>query len=251
MSSTNNVANNSLIDIKDKFAKIKLCVFDMAGTTVNEDNLVYKTVRDSINQSLRSANHSDKQVNLDLCLEYGAGKEKSKAIYDILNTLEFSDAEIESLTSTAFATFKDSLATAYNQDTLAEFEGMSDLFEQLKNNGRHVVLNTGYDSKTANKILTILGWSVGSQVDALVTADDVDNGRPAPDMITLAMKQFNIEDSQLVLKAGDSGIDIEEGQNAGCGLVVGVLSGAQNEQQLAKYQPDVILNKLTDLHELI
>ena len=251
MSSTNNVANNSLIDIKDKFAKIKLCVFDMAGTTVNEDNLVYKTVRDSINQSLRSADHSDKQVNLDLCLEYGAGKEKSKAIYDILNTLEFSDAEIESLTSTAFATFKDSLATAYNQDTLAEFEGMSDLFEQLKNNGRHVVLNTGYDSKTANKILTILGWSVGSQVDALVTADDVDNGRPAPDMITLAMKQFNIEDSQLVLKAGDSGIDIEEGQNAGCGLVVGVLSGAQNEQQLAKYQPDVTLNKLTDLHELI
>lgn len=251
MSSTNNVANNSLIDIKDKFAKIKLCVFDMAGTTVNEDNLVYKTVRDSINQSLRSADHSDKQVNLDLCLEYGAGKEKSKAIYDILNTLEFSDAEIESLTSTAFATFKDSLATAYNQDTLAEFEGMSDLFEQLKNNGRHVVLNTGYDSKTANKILTILGWSVGSQVDALVTADDVDNGRPAPDMIALAMKQFNIEDSQLVLKAGDSGIDIEEGQNAGCGLVVGVLSGAQNEQQLAKYQPDVILNKLTDLHELI
>lgn len=251
MSSTNNVANNSLIDIKDKFAKIKLCVFDMAGTTVNEDNLVYKTVRDSINQSLRSADHSDKQVNLDLCLEYGAGKEKSKAIYDILNTLEFSDAEIESLTSTAFATFKDSLATAYNQDTLAEFEGMSDLFKQLKNNGRHVVLNTGYDSKTANKILTILGWSVGSQVDALVTADDVDNGRPAPDMITLAMKQFNIEDSQLVLKAGDSGIDIEEGQNAGCGLVLGVLSGAQNEQQLAKYQPDVILNKLTDLHELI
>ncbi|MGX8219496.1 HAD family hydrolase [Psychrobacter celer] len=251
MSSTNNVANNSLIDIKDKFAKIKLCVFDMAGTTVNEDNLVYKTVRDSINQSLRSADHSDKQVNLDLCLEYGAGKEKSKAICDILNTLEFSDAEIESLTSTAFATFKDSLATAYNQDTLAEFEGMSDLFEQLKNNGRHVVLNTGYDSKTANKILTILGWSVGSQVDALVTADDVDNGRPAPDMITLAMKQFNIEDSQLVLKAGDSGIDIEEGQNTGCGLVVGVLSGAQNEQQLAKYQPDVILNKLTDLHELI
>jgi|29_taG_2_1085357.scaffolds.fasta_scaffold00171_10 phosphonatase-like hydrolase len=258
MSSTNNVANNSLIDIKDKFAKIKLCVFDMAGTTVNEDNLVYKTVRDSINQSLRSADHSDIQVNLDLCLEYGAGKEKSKAIYDILNTLELSDAEIESLTSTAFATFKDSLATfkdslatAYNQDTLAEFEGMSDLFEQLKNNGRHVVLNTGYDSKTANKILTILGWSVGNQVDALVTADDVDNGRPAPDMITLAMKQFNIEDSQLVLKAGDSGIDIEEGQNAGCGLVVGVLSGAQNEQQLAKYQPDVILNKLTDLHELI
>ncbi|MGB6925794.1 hypothetical protein [Psychrobacter sp.] len=33
-------------------------------------------------------------------------------------------------------------------------------------------------------------------------------------MITLAMKQFNVDNSQQVLKAGDSGIDIEEGKNA-------------------------------------
>ena len=57
-----------------------------------------------------------------------------------------------------------------------------------------------------NKILDILGWSAGREVDALITADDVTNGRPAPDMITLAMDKFGIEDSKQVLKAGDSGI---------------------------------------------
>ncbi|MFK3989767.1 MULTISPECIES: phosphonatase-like hydrolase [unclassified Psychrobacter] len=256
-----NTANNNIISssshgdslnsIKNKFFDIRLCVFDMAGTTVNEGNLVYKTVCNAINEALKSAGKSDKQVSLELCLEYGAGKEKRNAIRDILNRLDLSDACIKSLTDTAFAAFKVNLATAYNKDTLSEFEGMSELFEQLKASGRKVVLNTGYDAKTANKILTILEWSVGDQVDALVTADDVENGRPGPDMITLAMKQFNIENSQQVLKAGDSGIDIEEGNNAGCGLVLGVLSGAQNEQQLVKYSPDTILDKLTDLKELI
>ena len=214
--------SDSLNSIKNKFFDIKLCVFDMAGTTVDEGNLVYKTVCNAINEVLMRAGKSDKQVSLELCLEYGAGKEKRNAIRDILNRLDLSDACIESLTDMAFASFRDSLATAYSNDTLSEFEGMSELFKQLKASGRKVVLNTGYDAKTANKILTVLGWSVGDQVDALVTADDVDNGRPGPDMITLAMKQFNIDNSQQVLKAGDSGIDIEEGQNAECGLVLGV-----------------------------
>lgn len=242
---------DSLTSIKNKFFDIKLCVFDMAGTTVDEGNLVYKTVCNAINEALMRAGKSDKQVSLELCLEYGAGKEKRNAIRDILNRLDLSDADIESLTDTAFAAFKVNLATAYSKETLSEFEGMSALFEQLKASGRKVVLNTGYDAKTANKILTILGWSVGNQVDALITADDVDNGRPAPDMITLAMKQFSVDNAQQVLKAGDSGIDIEEGKNAGCGLVLGVLSGAQNEQQLVKYSPDAVLDKLTDLKLIV
>jgi len=256
-----NTANNNIISssshsdslnsIKNKFFDIKLCVFDMAGTTVDESNLVYKTVCNAINEALKSTGKSDKQVSLELCLEYGAGKEKRNAIRDILNMIDLSNADIESLTDTAFAAFKVNLATAYSKHTLSEFEGISELFEQLKVSGRNVVLNTGYDAKTANKILTILGWSVGNQVDVLITADDVDNGRPGPDMITLAMKQVNIDNSQQVLKAGDSGIDIEEGRNAGCGLVLGVLSGAQNEQQLLRYSPDAVLDKLTELKEFI
>ena len=251
MNTVNNKLNRSLDNIKDKFAHVKLCVFDMAGTTVDEDNLVYKNVRDAINEVLESAGKSDKQVDLDLCLEYGAGKEKRKAINDILNTLDLSDGDIMTLTDTAFETFKSILDTAYSQDTLAEFDGMSNLFKQLKDSGRYVVLNTGYDAKTANKVLDTLDWSVGNQVDALVTADDVNNGRPAPDMITHAMQQFEVTDSQQVLKAGDSGIDIEEGKNAYCGLVIGVLSGAQNQHQLAKYKPDAVLDKLTDLSQLL
>lgn len=240
-----------LNSIKEQFDHIKLCVFDMAGTTVHEDNLVYKTVRDAINQALRYGDKADKEVNLDICLEFGAGKEKRQAINDILNELGIDEDEVKPLTDTAFAIFKTSLTKAYTADTLTTFDGMLDFFDKLKSSDRKVVLNTGYDSMTANKILTILGWSVGHEIDALITADDVSNGRPAPDMITLAMHKFGIENAQQVLKVGDSGIDIEEGKNANCGLCIGVLTGAQTKAQLEKSSPDIVLDKLTDLAQLI
>jgi len=241
--------------IKEPFDTIKLCVFDMAGTTVNEDNLVYKTVRDAINHTLKELGQTDTQVDLDVCLEFGAGKEKRQAISDILDEIlknkNTADLPIEKLIDSAFQTFKEGLSNAYHQDTVATFDGMLDFFVKLKDSGRKVALNTGYDTKTANKILAILGWSVGNEIDALVTADDVDNARPAPDMITLAMDKCGIENPQQVLKAGDSGIDIEEGKNANCSLCIGVLTGAQTKEQLEKYAPNIVLDKLTDLAELI
>lgn len=237
--------------IKAQFKHIKLCVFDMAGTTVNEDNLVYKTVRDAINQALKEAGQVNTHVDLDMCLEFGAGKEKRQAINDILNELDIAQDDVKSLTDTAFTIFKTCLAKAYTAETLAPFDGMLALFDKLKASGRTVVLNTGYDATTAKKILAILGWSVDNEIDALITADDVTNGRPAPDMIMLAMDKFGIKDTPQVLKAGDSGIDIEEGKNANCGLCVGVLTGAQTKEQLETSSPDIVLAKLTDLAQLI
>ncbi|XZE52039.1 hypothetical protein SH139x_003717 [Planctomycetaceae bacterium SH139] len=52
---------------------IQLVVFDMAGTTVDEDNMVYMTVRAAINAA--GYQFTQEQVQ-----EAGAGKEKSKAI---------------------------------------------------------------------------------------------------------------------------------------------------------------------------
>jgi len=49
--------------------KIKMVVFDMAGTTVNEDNMVYKTLRTAINEA-------GFDFTLDQVLEQGAGNEK-------------------------------------------------------------------------------------------------------------------------------------------------------------------------------
>lgn len=222
---------------------IKLVVFDMAGTTVNENNLVYKTVQKVINQEGFS-------ISLDEVLQHGAGKEKHKAITDVLTACT-TNIDITTIADKAFGNFKTTLETAYNEAQISTFEGMQDFFDTLRKHNIKIVLNTGYDSKTANKLLEKLNWKVGNQIDALITSDDVINGRPNPDMIQMAMAKFGITDPAQVLKAGDSEIDIMEGKNSGCAITVGVLSGAQNREQLQVANPDYILNNVMEIESIL
>jgi phosphonatase-like hydrolase len=117
----------------------------------------------------------------------------------------------------------------------------------LRAKGIIVVLNTGYKSNVARQLLGKLNWKEGVHYDMLITADDVERGRPHPDMIHLAMKQFRIQDPSLVLKAGDSAIDVVEGKHAACGITIGVLSGAQSREQILVAEPTYIMDSLVDI----
>lgn len=50
---------------------------------------------------------------------------------------------------------------------------------------------------------------------------------------------------------GDSTIDIEEGKNTGCGITVGVTTGAQTREQLATASPTLIVDNLAEILEHI
>lgn len=223
--------------------KIELAVFDMAGTTVNENNIVYKTVQKVINDEGYS-------ISLEEVLQHGAGKEKQQAIMDVLTNCTTVE-NVKELAAKMFANFKPSLEKAYDEMEINSFDGVDVFIQKLRNNNIKVVLNTGYDAKTTATLLNKLNWQAGRDIDAVVNADDVEKGRPHPDMIEKAMELTGINNAENVLKAGDSEIDILEGKNAGCGITVGVLSGAQTKEQLQAAQPDYILSNLTDLEEIL
>ncbi len=223
--------------------RIDLVVFDMAGTTVNEDNIVYKTVQQVINDEGFT-------ISLQDVLEHGAGKEKYQAIIDILTKVT-SCENPESVAKKAFSNFKPILEKLYKKLHVVAFDRVEELFDVLKNNNIKVVLNTGYDAKVANQLLKKIGWKKGVNYDALLTADDVIKGRPDKEMICKAMQMFKITDASRVLKVGDSAIDIEEGKNANCGITVGVLTGAQSKEQIAKASPDFIIKELIELIKII
>ncbi|SDE61824.1 phosphonatase-like hydrolase [Cellulophaga baltica] len=222
--------------------KITLAVFDMAGTVVNEDNIVYKTLQKAINES-------GYDISLNYVLEHGAGKEKHQAIQDILKA-EGNKTDLE-FSISIFENFKKLLNQAYENLHVTSYSGVEELLDYLKKNGVKRALNTGYDTDTANLLLGKMGWELGSQYDVLVTSDDVTLGRPHPDMILKAMELLGVTDSEMVLKAGDSIIDIEEGKNAKCGITVGVTTGAQTFEQLASARPTFVLDELSRLKDLI
>ncbi|MEO9595506.1 phosphonatase-like hydrolase [Rhodopirellula bahusiensis] len=221
---------------------IELVVFDMAGTTVDEDNVVYKTVRQSIN----AAGYSFTQEQVQSA---GAGKEKSQAIRDVLalDGGDHSEAEVQAI----FADFKSRLIEAYDSLDVTEQPAASKTFAELHARGIKVVLNTGYDRQTAEKLVHKIGWTIGEDVDALVTASDVEAGRPAPDMIYLAMALTEVANASCVVKVGDSRIDIEEGQNAKCGITLGITTGAQPEIDLLQSKPTAVIHHLSELLALV
>ena len=221
---------------------IRMVVFDMAGTTVDENNIVYKTLQQVINAA-------GFDFSLEQVLNEGAGKEKLVAIKDIL-ALAGSQPD-DSLANTIYASFTNDLAIAYDSFELKPQPGAEELFKILKEKDILVVLNTGYNQATADSILQKLGWEIGLQIDELVTASNVTNNRPDPDMILLAMKEFRITDAKEVVKVGDSIIDIEEGKNAGCGLSIGITTGAHTYEQLASANPNAIINNLMELLPLL
>lgn len=217
---------------------LRLIVFDMAGTTVDEDNVVYKTVRAAINAT--GYEFTQEQVQAA-----GAGKEKSQAIRDVLalDGQPHSDDEVSAI----FEDFKVRLKQAYADLDVREQPGTSEVFADLRQRGIKVVLNTGYDRATAEGLVQKIGWVVGTDIDGLVTASDVVNGRPGPEMIQKAMVMTGVDSPALVAKIGDSKIDIEEGQNANCGQTFGITTGAQTEDQLREANPTAVLHSLKQL----
>lgn len=221
---------------------LELVVLDMAGTTVDEKNVVYKTIRKTLKDN-------GYDYSLPVVLEHCAGKEKRTAIHDILTATnhEVSEESVDSL----FKSFKENLKIAYDQLDVGTFDGTLDFFQKLKSHRISVALNTGYDKQTAENLIGKLNWEEGKDFDVLVTADDVDRGRPHPDMIHLAMQKTGVKNPENVAKIGDSMIDIEEGQSAQCGLSIGITTGAQDRELLERANPNYVIDSLEELFTLI
>ncbi len=214
----------------------------MAGTTVDEDNVVYKTLQKLIN-------NEGYHFSLEQVLAVGAGQEKLAAIKGILALDNINVDEV--VANKIYKNFMIELAQAYERFQLKPQPGAEELFIALKEKNVFVVLNTGYDILTATTILEKLNWKIGQQIDGLITATDVQNSRPHPDMILLAMNKFCLKYPSEVVKVGDSIIDIEEGKNAGCALSIGITTGAHTYDQLLTAQPDYIINHISELLNLI
>lgn len=215
---------------------IKLVIFDMAGTAINEDNVVYKTLTKSIKEG-------GVEVTLDEVLLHGAGKEKKQAIQDVLESKKVTD---DALVEKIHTAFRSHLKTAYNDLPLEVFPSVDQFITEARRKGVKIAFNTGYKRKMADYILYRVGYEVGNHIDMLVASDDVSKGRPHPDMILKICDELEVS-LQNTIKIGDSGIDISEGQHAGVALSIGVTTGAQKRVEIEEYNPDYVIDDASEL----
>jgi phosphoglycolate phosphatase len=99
------------------------------------------------------------------------------------------------------------------------FEGVEAALRGLRGAGLSLGIATNGSGSAARGIMASLGLEC--LFDVIVGADDVDRGKPAPDMVLLACERVGVEPGVSVY-IGDAPVDMMAGRAAGCGTLVAV-----------------------------
>jgi phosphonatase-like hydrolase len=220
---------------------IELVVFDMAGTTVYDGDAVGNCFRATL---------AAVGLELDLAaVKKVMGLPKPEAIRLLVEASPASAALRERVTA-IHDDFVRRMRNYYADDpTIHEVPGASATFAALRRAGIKTALNTGFSRAIASVLIDRLRWN--DRIDASVTSDEVPCGRPHPDMIEHLRRQLGIAEAARVAKVGDTPADLEEGTNAGCGLVIGVTQGSHTREQLARCPHTHLINSVADVPELL
>jgi phosphonatase-like hydrolase len=224
---------------------IQLVVFDLAGTTVRDNDNVHYFLQEALRKE--GVTISRQEANAVM------GIAKPVAIRQLLEArLEDHSRITAAWIDRIHGHFLEGMIDFYRRDPdVAEKEGASDTFRALRQRNVKVAVDTGFDRRITNAIFERLGWLGAGLLDASVTSDEVARGRPFPDMIHQAMQRTGIHSAAAVAKVGDTASDLLEGHAAGCRWVIGVTTGAFREEELRPYPHTHLIRQVAEILPLL
>lgn len=222
--------------------RFSLAVFDVAGTTVLDGDAVLDCLTAALAPRITASRGEVLEV---------MGLPKPIAIRQLLSAGEALDgAALDVAVAEAHNAFRAAMIERYRDGPIAAADDAEDVFAVLRGAGVRVALDTGFSRDILDTIIGRLGWARGHAIDFSIASDEVERGRPHPDLILRAMALANVADSHMVAKIGDTPADVAQGLAAECGCVVGVTYGTHRRDQLAR--PGVhIIDRLTDVLPLL
>ncbi|UPZ34760.1 HAD hydrolase-like protein [Sphingobacterium sp. PCS056] len=230
-------------------SKVKLAIFDMAGTTVQDHNEVEKCFLDAI-----------KATNIEV------SSEKINSMMGWSKILVFETIWKEAIgidhpsyrdqVNKSYQLFCHTLENHYKTIGAKPYEGVLEVFEFCRQQDIKIALTTGFYRIVTDIILQQLGWEKdldqnylcakntnANIINCSISSSDVEHGRPAPDMIKLAMQKLHIADSKSVINLGDTPSDLLSAQHAHVYYSVGSLYGTHKESELTAYPHDQFIKE--------
>jgi len=213
---------------------IKAVIFDFEGVIVDSEPLRYETWRILFKRKF--------QVDLplygpDIASQINGRKQTDNVLHFLQQARVTGNAE-ELINERAKL-----LEEVYsNPEKIKPIEGLFPLLEFLKKNNIQQAIATSSFKDTTEKMMQYL--KIEDYVDTLVTGQDVEHGKPAPDIFLKAAKQLaTLPQDCLVIEDSINGIEAAKAAGMRC---VAITSSLPREM-LSK--ADLIIDRLDDLLE--
>lgn len=222
---------------------LQLVVFDMAGTTVADHDEVHRALQ----QALATEDVAVSYDEANAVMGYPKPVAIRQLLKDKLTDMSrVTDQYVEQI----HRNFVEHMVQHYRESPeVTEKEGVQNTWQALRKQGIKIALDTGFSRPIADAIIGRLGWS--DLIDASVASDEVERGRPYPDMIFRVMELTNVADVRNVAKVGDTASDMRQGTEAGCSWVVGVTTGAYSAAALQREPHTHLIEQLPELRSVL
>ncbi len=130
---------------------------------------------------------------------------------------------------------------------VTEVPGAVETMEALKKRGYLICIASSNPTIVIHRSLESIGLL--PHVDAIASQDEVQKGKPEPDLFLLGARKLGVGPSEC-LGLGDTSYDVVSAKAAGM-RTVAFSGGVQGVEELRKSGPDAIIGDLRDLLELL
>ena len=219
---------------------IKLIVFDVAGTIIEDHGEVLRAFRETLQQA--GIPFTEDELNS------WRGASKREVIRHFVERQPGRTSSSKELTDAAYDCFRKSLESLY-RSRVTPVEGANSTLAWCRQHGIRIAITTGFDREISDLIVAASGWD--AIFDARISSSDVRMGRPAPFMIFRAMEATGVDDVRHVVNVGDTPLDLQAGTRAGVRGVVGVLTGVHGRETLQREPHTHLIESVAGLPALI
>lgn len=127
------------------------------------------------------------------------------------------------------------------------FDGVVETLDHLTKAGVKVVITSNNVKPVLRRLTTNLG--IAKYIDDIVSVEDVENVKPAPDIALEVLRRYNISGEESLV-VGDATLDMDMGREAGCHLC-GVSFGSHTPEMLRERGARYIVDHFSEIEKIV
>jgi HAD superfamily hydrolase (TIGR01662 family) len=127
--------------------------------------------------------------------------------------------------------------------------GATSLFSRLTEAGIRIgIVTSSHTAFVERKLSPLKEAGIDGMIHTVVALEDTMQQKPSPEPVMACLKRLEVSGKRSVY-VGDADVDIMAGRRAGT-RTIGVLTGVDDYETLARHLPDLIVDGIEDLVRL-